>query len=177
MRAPARPSTACCFSRPLLASPTSSPSPETPPPPPLVPKLTPPLLPQGAGLLGFLWDSSAGVELRDAALQESWPGNGLGRATGPCPYLARFKVPLCVTVRSPSPKKGKCLLLCCEPEKPHPFALTLFIPGGPFTSELIQDGKERVMGRQGLPWGQKQIRPSGWLPNLTHIKITWGRFS
>lgn len=49
-------------------------------------------LQKGAGFSGFLWDTSAGVELRDAASQESSPGNGHGRPSGPSPYLARFKV-------------------------------------------------------------------------------------
>lgn len=39
---------------------------------------------------GFLWDSAAGVELRDAAWQEGMPSNG--RAEGCSPYLARFKM-------------------------------------------------------------------------------------
>ena len=56
--------------------------------------LTPCLLPQGAGFAGFLWDTAAGVELRDAAWQESSPGNGHGKPVGPSPYLARFKVSL-----------------------------------------------------------------------------------
>lgn len=43
--------------------------------------------------MGFLWDTWAGVELRDAASQESSPGNGHGKPSGPRPYLARFKVP------------------------------------------------------------------------------------
>lgn len=49
-------------------------------------------LQKGAGFSGFLWDAGAGVELRDAASQESSPGNGHGRPAGPSPYLARFKV-------------------------------------------------------------------------------------
>lgn len=49
-------------------------------------------LQKGAGFSGFLWDVGAGVELRDAASQESSPGNGHGKPAGPSPYLARFKV-------------------------------------------------------------------------------------
>ncbi|ELW70425.1 Endonuclease/exonuclease/phosphatase family domain-containing protein 1 [Tupaia chinensis] len=47
---------------------------------------------RGAGYSGFLWDAAGGVELRDAAWQESSPSNGHGKPTGPSPYLARFKV-------------------------------------------------------------------------------------
>ncbi|XP_006143083.1 endonuclease/exonuclease/phosphatase family domain-containing protein 1 [Tupaia chinensis] len=50
------------------------------------------LLQKGAGYSGFLWDAAGGVELRDAAWQESSPSNGHGKPTGPSPYLARFKV-------------------------------------------------------------------------------------
>lgn len=50
-------------------------------------------LQKGAGFPGFLWDASAGVELRDAAPQDGSPGNGHGKPAGPSPYLARFKVP------------------------------------------------------------------------------------
>lgn len=68
--------------------------------------LTPRLLPQGAGFAGFLWDSAAGVELRDAAWQESSPGNGHGKPVGPSPYLARFKVsPLLPCGATPSEKE------------------------------------------------------------------------
>ncbi|XP_072814035.1 endonuclease/exonuclease/phosphatase family domain-containing protein 1-like [Vicugna pacos] len=49
-------------------------------------------LQKGPGFAGFLWDTAAGVELRDAAWQESSPGNGHGKPVGPSPYLARFKV-------------------------------------------------------------------------------------
>lgn len=49
-------------------------------------------LQKGAGFSGFLWDTAAGVELRDAASQESSPGNGHGRPAGPGPFPARFKV-------------------------------------------------------------------------------------
>lgn len=50
------------------------------------------LLHKGAGYSGFLWDTMAGVELKDAASQESSPSNGHGKSTGPNPYLGRFKV-------------------------------------------------------------------------------------
>ncbi|KAJ8783128.1 hypothetical protein J1605_009736 [Eschrichtius robustus] len=49
-------------------------------------------LQKGAGFAGFLWDTAAGVELRDATWQDSSPGNGHGKPTGPSPYLVRFKV-------------------------------------------------------------------------------------
>ncbi|XP_028342117.1 endonuclease/exonuclease/phosphatase family domain-containing protein 1 isoform X3 [Physeter macrocephalus] len=49
-------------------------------------------LQKGAGFAGFLWDTAAGVELRDATWQESSPGNGHGKPAGPSPYLVRFKV-------------------------------------------------------------------------------------
>ncbi|XP_006085487.1 endonuclease/exonuclease/phosphatase family domain-containing protein 1 [Myotis lucifugus] len=49
-------------------------------------------LQKGAGFSGFLWDAGAGVELRDAASQESSPGNAHAKPAGPSPYLARFKV-------------------------------------------------------------------------------------
>ncbi|XP_055276856.1 endonuclease/exonuclease/phosphatase family domain-containing protein 1 isoform X2 [Moschus berezovskii] len=49
-------------------------------------------LQKGAGFAGFLWDTAAGVELRDTAWQESSPNNGHGKPVGPSPYLARFKV-------------------------------------------------------------------------------------
>lgn len=49
-------------------------------------------LQKGARYSGFLWDTAAGVELRDAAWQESSPSNGHGRPLAPSPYLAKFKV-------------------------------------------------------------------------------------
>ncbi|XP_023569200.1 endonuclease/exonuclease/phosphatase family domain-containing protein 1 isoform X2 [Octodon degus] len=49
-------------------------------------------LQKGAGYSGFLWDTAAGVELRDAPGQESPPSNGHGRPPAPSPYLAKFKV-------------------------------------------------------------------------------------
>lgn len=72
--------------------PASSPNPPAPSPTPLLTNTS--LLPQGAGFSGFLWDAGAGVELRDAASQDSSPGNGHGKPAGPSPYLARFKVPV-----------------------------------------------------------------------------------
>lgn len=50
------------------------------------------LLHKGAGYSGFLWDTVAGVELKDATSQESSPSNGHGKSAGPNPYVARFKV-------------------------------------------------------------------------------------
>ncbi|KAL4646860.1 endonuclease/exonuclease/phosphatase family domain-containing protein 1-like [Arapaima gigas] len=41
---------------------------------------------------GFLWDSSAGIELNDATLVESAVVNGNGAHAYPRPYLARFRV-------------------------------------------------------------------------------------
>lgn len=49
-------------------------------------------LQKGARYSGFLWDTAAGVELRDAAWQENSPSNGHGRPLAPSPYLAKFKV-------------------------------------------------------------------------------------
>ncbi|XP_004840351.1 endonuclease/exonuclease/phosphatase family domain-containing protein 1 isoform X1 [Heterocephalus glaber] len=46
---------------------------------------------KSAGYSGFLWDTAAGVEVRDAAWQES-PSNGHGRPPAPSSHLARFKV-------------------------------------------------------------------------------------
>lgn len=48
------------------------------------------------------------MELRDAASQESSPGNGHGKPTGPSPYLARFKVPAPRHREGPLLLKGKC---------------------------------------------------------------------
>lgn len=45
---------------------------------------------QGATFSGFLWDTSSGVELRDAALLEPPAGNGSD--SSPQLYRARFTV-------------------------------------------------------------------------------------
>ncbi|XP_006635837.1 endonuclease/exonuclease/phosphatase family domain-containing protein 1 [Lepisosteus oculatus] len=47
---------------------------------------------KGAEFAGFLWDSSCGIELKDAALLESPAVNGNGRQAHPRPYLAHFSV-------------------------------------------------------------------------------------
>ncbi|XP_004385363.1 endonuclease/exonuclease/phosphatase family domain-containing protein 1 [Trichechus manatus latirostris] len=49
-------------------------------------------LQKGVGYSGFLWDSAAGMELKDTPFLESMPGNGHGKPTHPSPYLAHFKV-------------------------------------------------------------------------------------
>ncbi|EMP30145.1 Endonuclease/exonuclease/phosphatase family domain-containing protein 1, partial [Chelonia mydas] len=41
---------------------------------------------------GFLWDTTAGIELKDASSQESAHTNGNGKHAYPPPYLAHFKV-------------------------------------------------------------------------------------
>uniref|UniRef100_A0A8B9DIS9 Endonuclease/exonuclease/phosphatase family domain-containing protein 1 n=1 Tax=Anser cygnoides TaxID=8845 RepID=A0A8B9DIS9_ANSCY len=40
---------------------------------------------------GFLWDTTAGIELKDASSQENVQTNGNGKHSYPHPYLARFK--------------------------------------------------------------------------------------
>ncbi|KAM5273959.1 endonuclease/exonuclease/phosphatase family domain-containing protein 1 [Ctenodactylus gundi] len=49
-------------------------------------------LQKGAGHSGFLWDTAAGVELRDFTPGDSSPSNGHGQPLTPSPHLARFKV-------------------------------------------------------------------------------------
>lgn len=49
-------------------------------------------LQQGFAYVGFLWDTSAGVELKDATLLENQQSNGNGKLTYPHPYLTHFKV-------------------------------------------------------------------------------------
>ncbi|KAM4873976.1 endonuclease/exonuclease/phosphatase family domain-containing protein 1 isoform 1-T2 [Thomomys bottae] len=49
-------------------------------------------LQKGPGYSGFLWDTAAGVELREVVSQDDSPSNGHGKSPGPRPYLARFKV-------------------------------------------------------------------------------------
>lgn len=41
---------------------------------------------------GFLWDTTAGIELKDASSQENVQTNGNGRHSYPHPYIAHFKV-------------------------------------------------------------------------------------
>ncbi|KAJ7421558.1 endonuclease/exonuclease/phosphatase family domain containing 1 [Pitangus sulphuratus] len=47
---------------------------------------------KGVEYSGFLWDTTAGIELKDASSQESAQTNGNGRHSYPHPYLAHFKV-------------------------------------------------------------------------------------
>ncbi|XP_006124119.2 endonuclease/exonuclease/phosphatase family domain-containing protein 1 [Pelodiscus sinensis] len=47
---------------------------------------------KGVEYSGFLWDTTAGIELRDASLQENTHTNGNGKHAYPHPHLARFKV-------------------------------------------------------------------------------------
>ncbi|XP_048195429.1 endonuclease/exonuclease/phosphatase family domain-containing protein 1 [Perognathus longimembris pacificus] len=49
-------------------------------------------LQKGPGYSGFLWDTTAGVELKETNSQDDSPSNGHGKSLGPSPYLARFKV-------------------------------------------------------------------------------------
>lgn len=110
--------------------------------------------------MGFLWDASAGVELRDAAAasQESWPGNGLGKPTAPSPYLARFKVPTPLSRgRSTSSEKENKVPFDAVSQRSL-FALILFTPGVPLAGELIQGRNERDGGGGG---GSDSISPSG----------------
>nr|XP_056713496.1 endonuclease/exonuclease/phosphatase family domain-containing protein 1 [Euleptes europaea] len=47
---------------------------------------------KGVEYSGFLWDVSAGVELKDATIYENTHTNGNGRQAYPQPYVAHFKV-------------------------------------------------------------------------------------
>ncbi|KAM6958818.1 endonuclease/exonuclease/phosphatase family domain-containing protein 1 [Aplochiton taeniatus] len=47
---------------------------------------------KGASYSGFLWDSSSGIDLKDAAVLESPVANGNGTQSHPRPYLARFYI-------------------------------------------------------------------------------------
>ncbi|XP_043920966.1 endonuclease/exonuclease/phosphatase family domain-containing protein 1 [Protopterus annectens] len=47
---------------------------------------------QGFAYVGFLWDTSAGVELKDVTLLENQQNNGNGKLAYPRPYLSHFKV-------------------------------------------------------------------------------------
>ncbi|XP_046794083.1 endonuclease/exonuclease/phosphatase family domain-containing protein 1 [Gallus gallus] len=49
-------------------------------------------LPKGVEYCGFLWDTTAGIELKDASSQENVQTNGNGRHSYPHPYIAHFKV-------------------------------------------------------------------------------------
>ncbi|XP_074756904.1 endonuclease/exonuclease/phosphatase family domain-containing protein 1 isoform X2 [Athene noctua] len=49
-------------------------------------------LEKGVEYSGFLWDTTAGIELKDALSQESAQTNGNGKHSYPHPYLAHFKV-------------------------------------------------------------------------------------
>lgn len=64
---------------------------------------------QGPCYSGFLWDTAASVELRDIPGQENSPSNGHGKAEGPSPFLARFKVLGAVISEIQSLPKGKSL--------------------------------------------------------------------
>lgn len=50
------------------------------------------LFSQGVSYSGFLWDSSSGIDLKDAAVLESPVVNGNGNHTYPRLYLAHFCV-------------------------------------------------------------------------------------
>uniref|UniRef100_A0A8C8SUE5 Endonuclease/exonuclease/phosphatase family domain-containing protein 1 n=1 Tax=Pelusios castaneus TaxID=367368 RepID=A0A8C8SUE5_9SAUR len=47
---------------------------------------------KGVEYSGFLWDTTAGIELKDASTQESTHTNGNGKHAYPHPYIAHFKV-------------------------------------------------------------------------------------
>ncbi|XP_048849378.1 LOW QUALITY PROTEIN: endonuclease/exonuclease/phosphatase family domain-containing protein 1-like [Brienomyrus brachyistius] len=47
-----------------------------------------------AAFSGFLWNSAAGIELKDALILESPRANSNGKPAHPQPYLARFKIGL-----------------------------------------------------------------------------------
>ncbi|XP_067418612.1 endonuclease/exonuclease/phosphatase family domain-containing protein 1 [Emydura macquarii macquarii] len=47
---------------------------------------------KGVEYSGFLWDTTAGIELKDASSQENTHTNGNGKHAYPHPYLAHFKV-------------------------------------------------------------------------------------
>ncbi|XP_065484620.1 endonuclease/exonuclease/phosphatase family domain-containing protein 1 [Caloenas nicobarica] len=47
---------------------------------------------KGVEYFGFLWDTAAGIELKDASSQETAQTNGNGKHSYPHPYLAHFKV-------------------------------------------------------------------------------------
>ncbi|NXW93182.1 EEPD1 protein, partial [Alopecoenas beccarii] len=47
---------------------------------------------KGVEYFGFLWDTTAGIELKDASSQETAQTNGNGKHSYPHPYLAHFKV-------------------------------------------------------------------------------------
>lgn len=51
-----------------------------------------PIYSQGVSYSGFLWDSSSGVDLRDAAVLEPPVVNGNGNNSSPRLYLAHFTV-------------------------------------------------------------------------------------
>jgi len=61
------------------------------------------LLFQGASYSGFLWDTSSGIDLKDAAVLESPVVNGNGNHASPRLYLAHFSVRRMKTL---------CVLLC-----------------------------------------------------------------
>lgn len=50
------------------------------------------LLSQGVSYSGFLWDTSSGIDLKDAAVLESPVVNGNGNHSYPRLYLAHFSV-------------------------------------------------------------------------------------
>lgn len=47
---------------------------------------------QSVEYYGFLWDTTAAIELKDAAFYENVHTNGNGRQAFPHPYVAHFKV-------------------------------------------------------------------------------------
>nr|XP_033786093.1 endonuclease/exonuclease/phosphatase family domain-containing protein 1 isoform X1 [Geotrypetes seraphini] len=49
-------------------------------------------LQKGVEYAGYLWDTTAGIELKDTVLQENLQSNGNGKHTYPQSYLAHFKI-------------------------------------------------------------------------------------
>nr|XP_033786094.1 endonuclease/exonuclease/phosphatase family domain-containing protein 1 isoform X2 [Geotrypetes seraphini] len=49
-------------------------------------------LEKGVEYAGYLWDTTAGIELKDTVLQENLQSNGNGKHTYPQSYLAHFKI-------------------------------------------------------------------------------------
>lgn len=80
------------------------------------------------------------MELRDAASQESSPGNGHGKPAGPSPYLARFKVPAPRHRESPLLLKGN-VPVSWEPGKPG------------WLASWVSLGSDLAQGRNGEVWG------------------------
>ena len=64
---------------------------------------------QGYSYSGFLWDSSSGIDLKDAAVLESPAVNGNGKHVYPRQYLAHFLVSV---MRCPRRQLGHEVCVC-----------------------------------------------------------------